>query len=229
MVESKRESAEKRFERLRREMVENQIKARGISDKRVLDAMLEIKRHKFVLPEYMNRAYDDTPLPISCGQTISQPYMVAWMTELLSLKGDEKVLEIGTGSGYQAAILSRLAKKVYTIERIEELANSARKVFEELGIENVEVFVGDGTCGLPEHSPFDGIIVTAGAPSVPQVLVEQLADGGRLVVPVGSSSIQTLTVVEKKHGRAFTREEGSCVFVPLIGKFGWKEERLDRT
>ncbi|MDD5747757.1 MAG: protein-L-isoaspartate(D-aspartate) O-methyltransferase [Actinomycetota bacterium] len=214
-----------RLKELRSRMVKEQIKSRGIRDKRVLEAMLEIPRHRFVLPEFIDRAYDDTPLPILEGQTISQPYMVAWMTELLDLHGDEKVLEIGTGSGYQAAILSKLARSVYTIERIEALSNLARRVLEELVIQNVEVVTGDGSAGLPEHAPYDGIIVTAGAPEVPPCLVEQLSEGARLVIPVGPSTIQMLTVVEKQKGKPIVSEEGSCVFVPLVGKYGWKERR----
>jgi protein-L-isoaspartate(D-aspartate) O-methyltransferase len=207
---------------LRLSMVRKQLEARGIKDGCVLRAMQEVPRHLFVLPSYRERAYDDCPLPIDEGQTISQPYMVAWMTELLHLEGEETVLEIGTGSGYQAAVLSKLAGFVYTMERIPSLAESAKKRLREVGIKNVEVIVGDGTEGLPEHSPYGGIMVTAGAPRVPPLLVEQLADGGRLVIPVGTSGIQMLTVVEKRGGKTITLEEGSCVFVPLVGKYGWE-------
>ena len=207
---------------LRLSMVRRQLEARGIKDGRVLRAMREVPRHLFVLPSYRERAYDDCPLPIDEGQTISQPYMVAWMTELLHLEGEETVLEIGTGSGYQAAVLSKLAGFVYTMERIPSLAESAKRRFREVGIKNVEVIVGDGTEGLPEHSPYGRIMVTAGAPRVPPLLVGQLADGGRLVIPVGASGIQMLTVVEKRGGKTITREEGSCVFVPLVGKYGWE-------
>ncbi len=214
---------EEYFARLRDLMVSEQIEARGIKDRRVLEAMKDIPRHFFVPASLKERAYDDTPLAIGEGQTISQPYMVALMTELLNLKGDEKVLEVGTGSGYQAAILARLARFVYTVERIPRLASEAKKRLEDLGITNVEVVVGDGSRGLPQHSPYQGIIVTAGAPRVPNVLIEQLAEGGRLVIPVGSSSLQILTVVEKKEDEVITREEGSCIFVPLVGKYGWAE------
>ena len=207
---------------LRHSMVRRQLEARGIRDRRVLEAMKAVPRHLFVLPAYRGRAYDDCPLPIDERQTISQPYMVAWMTELLHLKGKETVLEIGTGSGYQAAVLSKLASFVYTMERIPSLAESARKRLQDAGITNVEVVVSDGTEGLPVHAPYEGIIVTAGSPSVPPTLVEQLADGGRLVIPVGSSAVQMLTVVEKSGNKTITREEGSCVFVPLVGRYGWE-------
>jgi protein-L-isoaspartate(D-aspartate) O-methyltransferase len=206
----------------RQMMVERQIRGRGVCDERVLEAMRTVPRHMFVPPALLPRAYDDSPLPTSEGQTISQPYIVAWMTELLRLKGDEVVLEVGTGSGYQAAILAMLARQVYTIERIAGLADSARSLLSELGLDNVEVVVGDGTRGLPEHAPYQGIIVTAGGPRVPDVLVEQLDEGGRLVIPVGPSSLQTLTVVEKRGGRVITEQKGSCVFVPLIGQHGWE-------
>jgi protein-L-isoaspartate(D-aspartate) O-methyltransferase len=207
---------------LRQSMVERQLEVRGIKDRRVLQAMRQVPRHLFVPPAYRERAYDDCPLPIDERQTISQPYMVAWMTELLRLAGEESVLEVGTGSGYQAAVLSRLAHFVYTMERIPSLAEDARKRLRDAGIENVEVVVGDGSEGLPEHAPFEGIIVTAGSPSVPPRLVEQLADGGRLVIPVGSSAVQMLTVIERREDGTITREEGSCVFVPLVGRYGWE-------
>ena len=203
-------------------MVERQLEARGIKDRRVLDAMREVPRHLFVPAAYRERAYDDCPLPIDERQTISQPYMVAWMTELLRLKGEETVLEVGTGSGYQAAVLSKLARFVFTMERIPLLAEAAKKRLRDMGIENAEVVVGDGTEGLPEHALYEGIIVTAGSPSVPPRLVEQLVDGGRLVIPVGSSAVQMLTVIEKRGDKTITREEGSCVFVPLVGRYGWE-------
>jgi len=210
------------YHELRHSMVKRQLEARGIKDRRVLDVMREVPRHLFVPTAYRERAYDDCPLPIDERQTISQPYMVAWMTELLHLKGGETVLEIGTGSGYQAAVLSKLARFVYTVERIPSLAESAGRRLRDAGMTNVEVVEGDGTEGLPEHAPYEGIIVTAGSPSVPPTLVEQLADGGRLAIPVGSSAVQMLTVVEKRGDRTITREEGSCVFVPLVGRYGWE-------
>ena len=210
---------------LRKEMVNFQLAARGISDARVLEAMREVPRERFVDPVYLSRAYDDSALPIGWGQTISQPYMVAVMTEALDLKGDETVLEIGTGSGYQAAVLARLARRVFTIERIEPLPARTRDLFEEMGIGNVTVRSSDGTQGWPEEAPFDGIIVTAAAPSVPLPLVEQLAEGGRIVVPVGDLAFQELLIGRKKGGRLETRVSTGCVFVPLIGRFGWQDER----
>ncbi|HIE52022.1 MAG TPA: protein-L-isoaspartate(D-aspartate) O-methyltransferase, partial [Armatimonadetes bacterium] len=176
----------------REAMVERQIRARGVRDPRVLEAMRQVPRHKFVLPSLQAQAYQDTPLPIGLDQTISQPYMVALMTELLELKGPEKVLEVGTGSGYQAAILAELAEQVYTIERIPELAAAARQRLQELGYHNVTVRVGDGTLGWPEEAPFEAIIVTAGGQTVPPALKEQLAEGGRLVIPVGGYRMQDL-------------------------------------
>jgi protein-L-isoaspartate(D-aspartate) O-methyltransferase len=207
---------------LRLRMVRQQIEGRGIRDARVLEAMRSIPRHLFVPPESVWEAYDDNPLPIGEGQTISQPYMVAWMTELLGLQGGEKVLEVGTGSGYQAAILGWLAREVWSVERQESLASQARERLALLGLDNVKVVVGDGSRGLPEHAPYDAVVVTAGSPSIPQPLTEQLAEGGRLVIPVGPPSMQTLTLVVRE-GDGFRREEkGGCVFVPLVGKYGWK-------
>lgn len=214
--------SEERLTSLRERMVREQIEARGVRDERVLKAMRDLPRHFFVPPDLVREAYQDNPLPIGSGQTISQPYMVAWMTELLALKGGEKVLEIGTGSGYQAAILGRLARKVFSMEKHETLALQARERLGLLGIENVEVLVGDGSAGLPGEAPFDAIIVTAGAPSVPRPLEEQLADGGRLVIPVGPSGMQELTLVTREGERLKRKEEGGCVFVPLVGKHGWK-------
>lgn len=224
--DSDRRKATDYYQRLREEMVERQIKARGITDERVLEAMRRVPRHLFVPADQQARAYEDMPLPVGEGQTISQPYMVAWMTELLELKGDEAVLEIGTGTGYQTALLGVLAHGVYSIERIERLARTARERLERLGFRNIEVVVGDGSRGLPEHSPYQAIIVTAGSPRVPEALVEQLADPGRLVIPVGTTSMQMLTVVEKRGGELMTHEVGSCVFVPLVGRFGWRDSTL---
>lgn len=221
MDELTRGKDEDYYRGLREDMVTRQIERRGIGDRKVLSAMREVPRHEFVPVAFRERAYDDSPLQIGNGQTISQPYMVAWMTQLLCLKGDEVVLEIGTGSGYQAAILSRIARKVYSVERIPALAESARERLEEHGYDNVGVVVGDGSKGLPEHAPYQGIIVTAGAPKVPPLLLEQLADGARLVVPVGPTSVQMLTVIERAGDKFVTRDEGSCVFVPLVGRDGW--------
>jgi len=211
------------YQSLRDCMVEEQMASRGITDERVLEAMRRVPRHLFVPTDRRGRAYDDAPLPLGDGQTISQPYMVAWMTQLLGLEGDEKVLEVGTGSGYQAAILGLLAHQVYSIERIERLADEARSRLEKLGFKNIEVVVGDGSKGLKKQAPFDAIIVTAGSPGVPQALLEQLKDGGRLVIPVGPSSMQMLTVVTRKGDGFHTDEVGSCVFVPLVGMYGWKQ------
>lgn len=213
------------FTKARKAMVRQQIAARGVEDPRVLEAMRKVPRHLFVPAHLADRAYDDSPLPIGEGQTISQPYMVAWMTELLELKEDSRVLEVGTGSGYQAAVLCELAREVYTVEKIPELAREAERRLLSLGYRNFHLRVGDGTLGWPEEAPFDGIIVTAGAPSVPQPLAEQLADRGRLVIPVGPSGMQMLTVI-RREGGGFTRsEKGSCVFVPLVGEHGWKRGR----
>jgi len=206
------------------QMVQYQLIHRGIHDKRVLKAMSEIPRHRFVPDMYQHAAYEDSPLPIGEGQTISQPYMVAIMTQCLELKGDEKVLEIGTGSGYQAAILSVLAAHVYSIERHEPLATKAKYLLKDLGYGNVEVIVGDGSVGLPDHSPFQGIIVTACSPKIPQNLIDQLAIGGRLVIPVGNPFGQTLFQVVKTETGTDTKGILECVFVPLIGKEGWREE-----
>ena len=211
------------YQSLRDEMVEQQMRARGITDERVLEAMRRVPRHLFVPPGRRDRAYDDTPLPLGEGQTISQPYMVAWMTELLCLRGNEVVLEVGTGSGYQAAVLGVLAKKVYTIERIPSLAEAAARLLTELSLDNVEIVVGDGSKGLKEHAPYDGILVTAGSPGVPQVLVEQLADGGRLVITVGPASMQMLNVITRRGDDVETNQVGSCVFVPLVGMYGWEQ------
>lgn len=211
------------FDKVRERMVRHQIEARGVSDPRVLAAMLEIPRHLFVGKAQQDRAYDDCPLPIGFGQTISQPYMVAVMTQLLRLTGAEKVLELGTGSGYQAAILARLARWVYTVERIPELAEIARENAAACGIENVFFIVADGTRGWPEQEPYDAIMVTAGAPDVPDPLFEQLAEGGRLVIPVGDRFSQTLQVVQKSRGSIKTRSCVDCRFVDLIGEYGWPD------
>lgn len=202
-------------------MIEEQLIQRGIKDVRVLDAMNKVKRENFIPGEQKINAYYDGPLPIGRGQTISQPYMVAKMTEELKLEGEEKVLEIGTGSGYQAAILSLLSKEVITVERDKELAKKAKENLSEF--KNVTVITQDGTKGYVEKSPYDGILVTAGAPFVPQALVEQLNDGGRLVIPVGDRYSQVLTKIIKR-GEDIEEIEGIlCVFVPLRGEEGWPE------
>ena len=207
----------------RERMVKSQIEDRGVRDSRVLDAMREIPRHLFVPPGFREAAYQDRPLPIGSGQTISQPYIVAVMTELLLLKEGDKVLEIGTGSGYQAAILSKLAKTVITIERLAEIAEEAEKLFEALKITNITVITGDGTEGFAPYAPYDGIIVTAATPDIPSPLIHQMADGGRLVAPAGSRDFQQLIRLTR-HGSSVVREEfGGVMFVPLLGKYGWQD------
>jgi protein-L-isoaspartate(D-aspartate) O-methyltransferase len=214
-----------RYAKQRIRMVDTQIRARGIKDVRLLKAMEKIPRHLFVEEAMMDQAYNDNPLPIGMRQTISQPYIVALMTEALALTGKEKVLEIGTGSGYQTAILAQLADRVCSIERIASLAGSARKTFDYLHIFNVALRVGDGTYGWKEEAPFDAILVTAGAPKVPPILVEQLGVGGRLVIPVGSRSTQTLLKVTRlsENIEDVKKEDlGGCRFVDLIGEHGWE-------
>ena len=210
------------FEKLRRQMVEEQLIPRGIKDKRIIEAFYKVERHKFVPENLRGSAYGDFPVSIGEGQTISQPYIVALMTEYLQLKGVEKVLEVGTGSGYQAAILAELAKEIYSIDRIEPLAKKAEAVLYELGYKNIKIKVGDGSQGMPEEAPFDRIIVTAAGPCIPLPLTEQLNENGRLVIPLGESFSQILTVLEKKKGSLIAREICGCVFVPLIGKYGHK-------
>jgi protein-L-isoaspartate(D-aspartate) O-methyltransferase len=205
----------------RRVMVERQIAARGIHDRWVLAAMEEIPRHLFIPPPYDRAAYEDNPLPIGNGQTISQPYIVALMTDLLHPKTTDTVLEIGTGSGYQAAILSRLIRQLTTIERISHIASLARKNLNALGISNVVVIEGDGTLGYPENAPYDGIIITAATPDVPQPLIEQLAEGGTLVAPVGGHDLQELITIRMIHGSITREYHGGVRFVPLIGQHGW--------
>jgi protein-L-isoaspartate(D-aspartate) O-methyltransferase len=210
------------FEIARRRMVETQIVARGISDRRVIEAMMKVPRHIFVEEAMSAQTYSDSPLPIGEKQTISQPYMVALMTELLQLTGTEKVLEIGTGSGYQAAILATIANRVYTVERLRSLALRARKALDSIGLLNVNIKIGDGTSGWETEAPFDAILVTAGAPDIPEVLIEQLTTGGRLVIPIGSQTEQRLVKVTKREDGSIYRETSvACRFVKLIGEFGW--------
>lgn len=205
-------------------MVRQQIAARGIRAERVLDAMRSVPRHLFVPLESRHSAYMDGPLSIGQGQTISQPYIVALMTEALELRGHERVLEIGTGSGYQAAILSQLASHVYTVERIPELASRAQDLFRQLGYDNISMHVGDGTLGWLEHAPYEAIIITAAAPEIPRPLTDQLAEGGRLVAPIGGSWSQSLVRVRKQRGHLRRQELTSVAFVPLIGQHGWPEK-----
>ncbi|MBU0701622.1 protein-L-isoaspartate(D-aspartate) O-methyltransferase [bacterium] len=213
-----------RFDSERKQMVSG-LARRGITDQKVLDAFLRVPRHMFVEDALQDRAYDDHPLPIGLGQTISQPYMVAFMTQILQLSGTERVMEIGTGSGYQAAILSGLVEKVYSVERIKKLSERAEDILlHKLKYRNIVLIVGDGSYGLSQYAPFDRIIVTAGSPSdVPKAMLSQLADGGRLVIPKGDRYTQTLTIIDKKGDEFITSYEGGCVFVPLIGKYGWSE------
>jgi protein-L-isoaspartate(D-aspartate) O-methyltransferase len=205
------------FKARREQMVETQIKARGIKDGRLLKAMLQVERHKFVPDRLQGQAYEDHPLPIGEGQTISQPYIVALMTELLDLKGNEKVLEIGTGSGYQAAVLAELAGKVYTIEIIDTLARSAKERLQRLGYGTVEVRAGDGYRGWPEAAPFDAIIVTAAPDHIPQPLIDQLKEGGRLVLPIGTYPNQELKKIIKKSGKLEISDILPVLFVPMTG------------
>jgi protein-L-isoaspartate(D-aspartate) O-methyltransferase len=205
------------YKAMREKMVETQIKARGVKDPRVISALLKVERHRFVLEDYLNSAYADQPLPIGEGQTISQPYIVALMTELLELKENEKVLEIGTGSGYQAAILAELAKEVYTIEIIESLASTAKKRLSELGYQNIRVKAGDGYLGWPEAAPFDAIIITASPDHIPKPLLDQLKEGGRMVVPVGTYA-QELKKIVKRSGKIETTGIISVIFVPMTGE-----------
>jgi len=205
-------------------MIQSQIVARGINDSRLIDAMMKVPRHIFVEEAMAAQAYSDSALPIGEKQTISQPYMVALMTQMLHLTGTEKVLEIGTGSGYQTAILARLAARVYTIERIRTLALKARKALDSLGFLNINLRIEDGTCGWETEAPFDAIVVTAGAPDVPGHLIDQLDIGGRLVIPVGNQTEQLLVRITKGSDGSVTREESvNCRFVKLIGQFGWND------
>lgn len=207
----------------RRRMVKEQIEKRGVSDLRVLKAMDKVPRHLFVPGALQDQAYDDTPLTIGFKQTISQPYTVAFMTEALELKGGERVLEVGAGSGYQTAVLAELAREVFSVERIPELAEQARQRLLGMGYANIRIMVGDGTLGLKENAPFDAIIVTASGPELPAPYVEQLAEGGRLVIPVGERSSQNMYRVRKQQGELVKDYLGPFRFVELIGKFGYRE------
>ncbi len=212
----------------RERMVRTQIAARGIRDERVLEAMRIVPRHLFVPAHMIGAAYRDSPLPIGQGQTISQPYIVAYMTEQLELDGDERVLEIGTGSGYQAAILSLLAEEVITVERFPQLAREAQERLTALGYDNVRVVVGDGSLGWPDEAPYDAIIVTAAAPEVPEPLKEQLTDGGRLVAPIGPRWTQELVKIRRIGDDFQVTPLIGVAFVPLIGRHGWQERGITR-
>ena len=209
------------FAEERQRMVEQQLRSRGIDDERVLDAFLKISRELFIPEEYRSQAYLDHPIPIGWDQTISQPFIVGLMVSALHLKGDECILEIGTGSGYQTALLSLLVSEVFSIERIAELSASAGSRLKALKVANVTLKVGDGTLGYPAQVPYDSIIVSAASPELPQPLIDQLKSPGRMVLPVGSAQMQTLVVLEKTKEGIKQRALGECVFVPLIGRFGW--------
>ena len=211
------------FQKSRDRMVETQLVARGIHDPRVIDVMRNIRRHLFVDEALRDQAYNDYPVPIGDKQTISQPYIVALMTEMLDLRGHEKVLEIGTGSGYQAAVLAELAQRVFSIERHPALAARANQVLQKTGVKNVLIRVADGTLGWPEEAPFDAIVVTAGTPAVPQPLLDQLGENGRMVIPVGDKASQELILIERTLGGGFRRTNlGGVRFVDLVGKWGWE-------
>jgi protein-L-isoaspartate(D-aspartate) O-methyltransferase len=207
----------------RKNMVEVQLRARGIYDQRVLAAMAHVPRHEFVSEEYWDQAYEDHPLPIGENQTVSQPYIVAIMLQAVSLSGSETVLEVGTGSGYEAAVIGELAQQVYTIERHASLARTAEAVLQRLGYNNVTVCVGDGSQGLPAHAPYDAVVVSAAAPRVPPSLFEQLREGGRMAIPVGPAYSQEFQLVRKEHGEMAITRLDACRFVPLIGCQGYPE------
>jgi protein-L-isoaspartate(D-aspartate) O-methyltransferase len=212
-----------RFAEDRRLMVESQIRKRGVTDERVLFAMAAVPRHEFVPPFWTNQAYADEPLPIGHGQTISQPYIVGAMAAALALNGSENVLEIGTGCGYQAAVLSLLAREVHTVELLPDLAQSAAERLQRLGYANVHVHSGDGTLGWPAYSPYNSILVAAAAPSIPERLLQQLAEGGRLIAPVGGLDKQELQLITKHEGKLLLKPCGPCRFVPLMGEYGWRK------
>jgi protein-L-isoaspartate(D-aspartate) O-methyltransferase len=210
------------FERLRTEMVKKFVIDAGTRDERIIAAMRKIPRHLFVETALAHQAYSGASLPIGFGQTISHPTTVAWMTEVLEISDGDKVLEVGTGSGYQAAVLAELGAKVFTIERIPQLAERARKIFHELGYFSIAVQIGDGTVGWTNYSPFDKIIVTAGSPEVPDALITQLADRGKLIIPVGDINDQNFKIITKENDSITTSTSKAGTFVPLIGRGGWK-------
>ncbi|MCD6498018.1 MAG: protein-L-isoaspartate(D-aspartate) O-methyltransferase [Deltaproteobacteria bacterium] len=208
------------FSAQRTAMVAGQLRLRDISDEAILAAMGRVPRHRFLPSEWARQAYEDHPVDIGHGQTISQPYMVAYMAQLIAPQADMTVLDVGAGSGYQSAVLAEIVQQVWAVERISDLAENAKRVLMELGYSNVNVLVADGSLGLPEHAPYDAILVGAGAPEVPGPLVEQLADGGKLVVPVGGRGYQRLTLVENRGGHIMEHTDLACRFVDLIGRYG---------
>jgi len=208
-------------------MVAEQLRSRGITDARVLQAMTNVARHEFVPQSLQSQAYEDTPLAIGHGQTISQPYMVALMTESLRLSGVERVLEVGTGSGYQAAVISYLAKQIFSIERHAEIFVQARSLLDRLGYRTIALYCGDGSLGLSAEAPFDRILVTAASPKVPEPLIEQLVEGGIMIIPVGDRMCQELLRLEKRAGKVVSEPICSCVFVPLIGAYAWQDRRQE--
>ncbi|HEX8814826.1 MAG TPA: protein-L-isoaspartate(D-aspartate) O-methyltransferase [Terriglobales bacterium] len=210
------------FRAQRRKMMDDQLLRRGIRDERVLDAMAEVPRHEFVARDLWSEAYEDHPLPIGDDQTLSQPYIVAAMLEALKLTPSATVLEVGTGSGYQTAILAEIAKRVFSIERLPGLADPAAKRLSHLGYENVTIVVGDGSLGLPEYAPYDGIVVSAASPAVPPALLGQLKENGRMIIPVGPSQAQRLYLIQKHNGEIIAEWLEGCRFVPLIGAQGYK-------
>ncbi len=213
------------FDEQRAAMVETQLKARGLTDERLVVAFQKVPRHLFVPAEFRREAYADHPLPIESGQTISQPYIVALMTDCLRLRGHERVLEIGAGTGYQTAILGEMALEVFSVERLPELMQTVARRLEGLGYLNVHLSVGNGTLGWPEHAPYDAILVGAAAPGIPDPLIAQLMEGGRMVLPIGPQHAQMLTLIEKRRGAVHQKELASCAFVPLIGQYGWPGEQ----
>lgn len=213
-----KQSDQTRFKKLRKKMVQEQIKARGVKNQQVLDAMLAVPRHRFVPEDYISHAYENRPLPIGLGQTISQPYTVAFMTELLSLEKDDKVLEVGTGSGYQAAVCAQIVENVYTVEILEKLGKEARKRLENLGYKNIQIKIADGYYGWEEHAPYDAIIVTCAAEHVPPPLIKQLKEDGRMCIPVGSFLTQNLMLIKKEDGKVVSENVLPVMFVPMLGE-----------
>ncbi len=213
------------FERERRAMIEYQLRRRGLRDERVLEAMLRVPRHEFVPASYLHAAYEDRPLPIGETETISQPYIVAAMTQAVEVHPGDRALEIGTGSGYQSALLAQLGAKVYSVERSPQLAEAARARLARQGVSSVEVLLGDGSEGYAPEAPYQVIVVTAAAPNVPQPLLDQLAEGGRMVIPVGDQFHQVLVLISKEKESVSRRTLDACQFVPLIGKHGWIEKK----